>query len=63
MLRGEYMWFEKGCVVVGGAEDSMRTPIILKGRRRMMQTDERVFLPGDDHQEPLSDSHINYLLG
>ena len=57
------MWFEKGCVVVGGAEDSMRTPIILKGRRRMMQTDERVFLPGDDHQEPLSDSHINYLLG
>ena len=29
----------------------------------MMQPDEGVLLPGDDHQEPLSDSHISCLLG
>ena len=63
MVRGKYMWFEKGCIVVGGAEDLREIPIILKGRRRMMQTEEHVFLPCDDHQEPLSDSHINCLLG
>ena len=36
---------------------------MLTGRRRVMQPDERVLLPGDDPQEPLSDSHISYLLG
>lgn len=28
-----------------------------------MQTDERVSFPCEDYQEPLSDSHINGLLG
>ena len=57
------MWFEKVCVVVGGFQDSIEISIMLKGRRRVMQPDERVLLPGDDHQEPLSDSHISCLLG
>ena len=39
------MSLEKGSVVVGGAEESIKIPIIVKGIRRMMQTDERVFLP------------------
>lgn len=44
MLKGEYVWFEKGCVVVGGSQDSVDISIIVKGRRRMMQADERVVL-------------------
>ena len=36
------MWFEKGCVVVGGVQDSIEISMILKGRRRMVQPDERV---------------------
>ena len=61
-MRGDYVRFEKGGVVVGGAEDSVEIPIIVKSRRGMMQTDERMFLPCEDYQEPLSDSHINDLL-
>ena len=30
MLRGEYMWFERDCVVVGGAEDSVEILIVVK---------------------------------
>ena len=30
MLRGEYMWYESNCVVVGGAEDSVEIPIVVK---------------------------------
>lgn len=36
---------------------------MVKSRRGLMQTDEGVFLPCEDYQEPLSDSHINDLLG
>ena len=62
MVRSDYMWFEKGCVVVGGAEDSIEILITVKSRRGMMQTGGRVFLPCEDCQEPLSDSHISYPL-
>lgn len=57
------MWFEKGYAVVGGAEDSIEIQMVVKSRRGMIQTDERMFLPREDYQEPLSDSHINDLLG
>ena len=63
ILRGEDTWVQKGCVFARGAEDSIGILIIVKGRRGMMQTDERMFLPCEEYQEPLSDSHINDLLG
>ena len=30
MLRADYMWFGRDCVVSGGAEDSAEIPIIVK---------------------------------
>ena len=46
-----------------GPQDSIGIPIMVNSRRRMMQTDERMLLSCEDYQEPLSDSHINDLLG